>query len=442
MTLNKSKSASELNKGLKITDSNSPLHLIQPDYGFLYGIPSIEDISIQLNQILQFLDEEVPIGLEDKLSGDQINDFSKISENTIFKSGGFRLISYELGVLYGSMLKASDVLKNKKFGDFTIKRLNFIVDICVSFMKVEEANKSFRSPVYSVLHPASLDDAGAMCAALIKTNKFEENKRYLPLIENFVDYVCNKQFRFSDGTFARNRPYSETLWIDDLFMSVSMLSQMGSVSGNNKFFDEAVKQVVQFSDRMFNRDVGLFTHGWLNNANYRPKFYWGRANGWALLAMTELLEVLPVSYDGRDAVMNLFHSHLKGLAGLQSKSGFWFQLLDKSDSYVETSATAIYTYCIAKAINMKWISASEFGPMCLLAWNAISSKINNKGHIEGICVGTGMGFEPMFYYHRPVNIYAAHGYGPTILAGAEIIRLIESHHIEIYDGALLFEHYS
>ena len=27
-----------------------------------------------------------------------------------------------------------------------------------------------------------------------------------------------------------------------------------------------------------------------------------------------------------------------------------------------------------------------------------------------------MGFDPAFYYHRPINIYAAHSYGPVLLA--------------------------
>jgi hypothetical protein len=34
-------------------------------------------------------------------------------------------------------------------------------------------------------------------------------------------------------------------------------------------------------------------------------------------------------------------------------------------------------------------------------------------------------FDPAFYYYRPTNIYAAHGYGPVLLAGAEVIDLIK-----------------
>jgi len=34
-----------------------------------------------------------------------------------------------------------------------------------------------------------------------------------------------------------------------------------------------------------------------------------------------------------------------------------------------------------------------------------------------------MGFDPMFYYYRPTSVLAAHGYGPVLLAGAEMIAL-------------------
>jgi hypothetical protein len=66
----------------------------------------------------------------------------------------------------------------------------------------------------------------------------------------------------------------------------------------------------------------------------------------------------------------------------------------------------------------------------------VSTKVNAQGQVEGTCVGTGMGFDPAFYYHRPTSPYAAHGYGPTILAGAQVIKLIKSHRLEINDSAL------
>jgi hypothetical protein len=45
-----------------------------------------------------------------------------------------------------------------------------------------------------------------------------------------------------------------------------------------------------------------------------------------------------------------------------------------------------------------------------------------------------MGFDPAYYYSRPTSVLAAHGYGPVLLAGAELIRLIQSHDITINGG--------
>jgi len=134
--------------------------------------------------------------------------------------------------------------------------------------------------------------------------------------------------------------------------------------------------------------------------------------------------------------LQLLRDHVAGLAAYQSGNGLWHQLLDRNDSYLETSATAIYTYCIARAINRGWIDARAYGPMCLLGWNAVATRVNARGQVEGTCVGTGMAFDPAFYYYRPTNVYAAHGYGPVLLAGAEVMRLLKMHSFDMNDGSI------
>jgi len=177
-------------------------------------------------------------------------------------------------------------------------------------------------------------------------------------------------------------------------------------------------------------------HGWVQGMDVHPQFHWGRANGWAFLAMTELLEVLPDTHPGKPAVLAQFRALAKGLASYQSGQGFWHQLLDRNDSYLETSATAIYAYCYARGINKGWLNAMAYSPAALLAWNAVATKVNDKGQVEGTCVGTGMAFDPAFYYYRPVNVYAAHGYGPVLLAGAEVLNLLKHFPFVINDSSL------
>ncbi len=211
------------------------------------------------------------------------------------------------------------------------------------------------------------------------------------IIDNYINYISVNQFRLSDGTLARNRPLPNTLWLDDLYMSVPALAQMGKLTGDNKYYDDAVKQV--FSSRSAcSIKMRVYMHGWVQEMNPHPEFYWARCNGWALLAMTELLDVLPENHPGRAEMLNLLRSHITGLAELQSGNGFWHQLLNRNDSYYETSATAIFTYCIAHSINKGWIDAQAHGPMAVLGWNAVQTKVNGKGEVEGTCVGYRNGF--------------------------------------------------
>ena len=424
--------------GQKVNDVTTPLHLLQPDYNTPYGKPEIKDIKATLDKVYNYLHATTPAQLIDSKSEKVVSDYSKIDENTIFKPGDFRLISYEWGVTYAGMLLATENSGDEKFADYTKNRLRFIADVRPYFEKLDEENPGTNSALRSVLHPHALDDAGAMCAAFIKMQRLENRPDVNPVIENYIDYIMNKEFRLKDGTLARNRPQPNTLWLDDMFMSVPALAQMGKYSGDSKYFDEAVKQVLAFSKRMFNYEKGLYMHGWVQEMDEHPQFHWARANGWAIMTLVELLEVLPDTHEGYPSVLELLQRHIKGLSKYQSEYGFWHQLIDKNDSYLETSATAIYTYSIARAINRGYVDAKVYGPMVCLAWNAVSTKINEKGQVEGTCVGTGMGFDPAFYYYRPINVFAAHGYGPVLLAGAEMIQLVKTHKIEINDSALQF----
>ena len=71
-----------------------------------------------------------------------------------------------------------------------------------------------------ILTPHALDDAGAVCAAMIKAQLQDKSLNLYPLIDNYLDFILNKEYRLADGTFARIRPQLNTLWLDDMFMGV------------------------------------------------------------------------------------------------------------------------------------------------------------------------------------------------------------------------------
>ncbi len=424
----------------KQNDVTTPLHAMQPDYPVPYVIPGKADVKKVLDRIYNYLDTVTPPVMINKKTGAVLNDPAQLDTNSAVKSGDFRLTSYEWGVTYAAMLRAAETTGDKRYATYVKDRFDFLSK-WIPAVKAKFPLDYIRSQrfLHQPIDPHALDDAGAVCAAMIKAQRAGLNEGLRPQIDVFINYIVNKEYRLKDGTLARNRPLKNTIWLDDMFMGVPAMAQMGKMTGQKKYFDEVVKQIRQFSARMFNKELGIYMHGWVESMNPHPEFHWGRANGWALLTLTEVLDVLPENHPGFKMVLDQYRAHVKGLAKYQDGTGFWHQLLDKSDSYLETSATAIYTYCIAHGVNKGWLDVKAYAPMSLLGWGAVASKVNEKGQVEGTCVGTGMAFDPAFYYHRPVNVFAAHGYGPALFAGAEITALLDQFSFRMNDSAIMLD---
>lgn len=422
----------------QINDNNTPLHLMRPANQQRYGIPTTEQVKQTMDRVLLYIDSETPATLVDRQTGSEVTRMKDINENTQLKQGGFRLTSYEWGVTYSGALAAYDVTGDVAYRDYVLKRHRLLADMAPYFQKVYQQHKDIDVNVRRVIDPHALDDAGAVATSMMKAMLRDPSLPLRPRIDLYMDYILNKEYRLADGTFARLRPQKNTVWLDDMFMGIPAVAYMGKFTGDTKYYDEAARQVMLFADRMFVPDDGLFRHGWVEAMTPHPAFYWGRANGWALLTLCEVLDVLPADHPVRPQILDLLRRHIQGLARLQHHDGFWHQLLNRSDTYLETSATAIYTYCIAHAVNEGWVDAKAYGATALLGWQAVNTSVNAKGQVENVCVGTGMGFDAAFYAYRPVHVMAAHGYGPTLWAGAEIIRLLQCQHPKMNDSAVQF----
>ncbi len=431
---------SDSKKETVMNDSNTPLHLLQPEYNTPYGLPTIGEVKENMDRVLRYLQASTPTRVVDKESGKTITDYANMGTEAQLERGTFRLASYEWGVTYSAMLAAAEATGDTAYSNYVFDRFRFLAEVAPHFRELQEKHGKIDPQMRQILDPHALDDAGAVCAAMVKAQLKDPSLPVTPLIDNYMNFIMNGEYRLADGTFARTRPFRNTLWLDDMFMGIPPVAWYSKVAEKEqtRYQTEAVNQVLRFVERMWVPEKNLFRHGWVESMEDHPSFHWGRANGWALLTMCEVLDVLPENYPRRNEIMTLYRNHVRGLAALQSGEGFWHQLLDRNDSYMETSATAIYAYCIAHGINRGWLDGMTYGPVAVLAWNAVTTQINEQGQVGGTCVGTGMAFDPAFYYYRPVNVYAAHGYGPVIWAGAEIINLIKAQHPKMNDSALQF----
>lgn len=329
---------------------------------------------------------------------------------------------YHNGVINIAMADLGDVLKDQKYIDYTINTVDFIFENAGYFEEGAEKVNKWHAPFGQFFIREELDDCGAMGASIMDAYFHRKNKTYTPYLEKAAGFIMEEMSRLEDGTFARNRPVPMTIWADDLYMSVPFLARMGKFSGERKYFDEAVRQVKKFDAYLWDETTNLYFHCWHSDEKSNGIARWGRANGWVLMAKVELLKILPDDHPERDVVIQSLARQIKGVAQYQSVSGLWHQLLDKEDSFLETSCTAMFSCGTAYAVNQGFIP-ERYIEIAFKGWEGISDRIHtyNKVSVAGICSGTGIGYNLAYYYNRETNPNDV-GFGTVISAAAEIIR--------------------
>jgi len=386
-----------------------------PDYPVPYGTPRIDRITHVLRAVKGQIEASVMTTLATRPTTDP---------SGAIVGRRFALNTYPMGVIYSGMLNAADATGDKSFADFDAARFKMIAD---AIARVDLSRLEWhRGDVTYLLSPRSLDDCGAIGAALIKARRAQVGPDLHVAIDRIAQYISHKQLRLEDGTLARPRPERNSVWADDAYMSIPFLAQMGALSDDGKYFDDAAAQMLHFANYLYIPAAGLFTHHWnTGNPDDQPRYYWGRANGWCTMSLVELLEVLPQDHPLRGRILRLFRDHARALASLQAGDGLWHQMLDRTDSYTETSCSAMFTYALARGVNRGWLDASAYGPVALAGWAGLSTRIDDQGHVTGSCVGTGYADDYIYYYHRP-DLDDIHGYGPVLLAGSEIIHFLRN----------------
>ncbi len=412
-------------------------------YPVPYQLPTVPEVTESLARIRNYLDAAAPTRVIDSRTGKEITDFSTPVATAILDRGEmeFSPLQYEMGVVDSAMLRAAVVTGDPKFNDYVKKHTEFLARVLPFFRATATKFGADRNGLRQVLEPRALDDCGSMDAALIRARIAGVGPDLKPVIDTWTDWVAHKQFRTkADGMLARNRPQAVSLWADDAYMGIPALAEAGRMTGDRAYFDDAVKQIELMSAKLFNPQAGLYAHGWNANNPDAPQFYWGRATGWIVIAMCDVLDVLPKDHPGREKVLAQLRATLKGVAQYQSGSGLWHQMVDRNDSFLETSATAMFVYGLAHAVNEGWISPTTYGSIAQAGWCGLATKINAQGQVEGGCVGTTFAGDQVYYYNRPTSPKALHSYGTTMLAGIEMIRMLKNPNF-IIDYKLRTYHY-
>jgi rhamnogalacturonyl hydrolase YesR len=93
----------------------------------------------------------------------------------------------------------------------------------------------------------------------------------------------------------------------------------------------------------------------------------------------------------------------------------------------------MFTFAFARAVNRGWLDAAAYGPVAQAGWNGLSTRVTDDGKVQGVCVGTSYADDYTYYYYRP-STDDIHGYGPVLLAGSEMLQLLNLQTVKISGG--------
>lgn len=137
--------------------------------------------------------------------------------------------------------------------------------------------------------------------------------------------------------------------------------------------------------------------------SYHSGAFWGRANAWYMLALVDVLEVMPSSNANYSTLKGYLENLAASIASYQNEDGTWYQVLDQKDNaldgnYEESSCSALFTAAYLKAIRLKLLASNKYETMAKKAYVALVDKFmsydkndNSKIQILSSCCSAGLG---------------------------------------------------
>lgn len=205
-------------------------------------------------------------------------------------------------------------------------------------------------------------------------------------------------------------------WVDDMYMVGSLQVQAYKATGNKVYLDRAALFLKVYVDEL-QKPNGMFHH------RADAPFYWGRGNGWAAAALTEIMLVLPENHKYYNDLLTAFQKMMITIASYQGKDGMWHQLIDDESTFAESSCTGMFLYGLASAIDNGWLPYDEYVGQVESAWNALAGYVNEKGEAREVCVGTNAKPRRKHYLTRPRSDGNFHGQAAVLWAATAMERL-------------------
>jgi unsaturated rhamnogalacturonyl hydrolase len=358
------------------------------------------------------------------------SETARLGDKLAWRPGRKAKWDYTAGLFTLSLLKLHEKVPTPAYVEFS-------KDSIGSFITEDGNIQGYKEEDYNIDNIAP----GKTVIALYEITKEERYRKCAGLLRKQLE----NQPRTSQGGFWHKQRYPWQMWLDGLFMGAPFYAEYTvDFKGPATDLDDVMKQFRLIDEHLYDAKSGLYWHGWdekreqdwADKSTGRSANFWGRAVGWWIMAQVDVLDFLPQDHPGRAEIIALIQKTSAGIVKHQDPaSGLWWQVLDKGGkegNYLEATASAMFVYSMAKAVNRGQLSR-DYIPAILKGYEGIIQQFiktdaSGKISLTRCCSVAGLGYgrdgSYEYYLREPIVDNDLKGVGPFILAGIELQKLL------------------
>ena len=277
---------------------------------------------------------------------------------------------------------------------------------------------------------------------LILLNAVNPQPQYVIAIETLRDQL-REQPRTEEGGFWHKQVYDHQMWLDGLFTGTTFYARYAAYKPEPEAWSDIANQFAVV-DKHTRKANGLNHHGWDESRQMAwadsltgcSAETWGRAEGWYVMALCDVLECMPADQPQREELIAILSRVMEALLAVQDKdTHLWYQVPDKGDkegNYLESTCSAMYAYAMAKGANLGVLPDTyrEEAKRVIEGLKVSKLVTDADGSLSLIdcCAVAGLGGNPFrdgtydYYIHERICADDPKGVAPLILACIELSK--------------------
>ena len=335
--------------------------------------------------------------------------------------------NYEQGLMLNALYALWLTTGDRRYYDFIVKNVD-------QFVADDGTIRTYQPSEYK------LDDIEPGQTLLRLYRQTGEGK-YKKAADRLRQQLAN-QPRTSEGGFWHKQIYPGQMWLDGLYMAEPFYAEYEKEFATQPDYADIINQFKLIYARTYDPATGLLYHGWDEQRQQiwadpqtgLSRHFWGRGIGWYLMALVDVLEIIPQDTPERELLLRQLNDLSRAVAQVRdANSKVWYQVLnlkDRQDNYRESSASAMFIYSFTKGVNLGYLPR-EYRKLAEESFQGFLNEfvvVNDTGlvDIRHACSGAGLGGKQQrdgsfeYYVSEPQRTNDFKAVGPFILAAIEL----------------------